>query len=254
MSRKYDEAFLDLPAGLPFEDRVADCGIIYQKIPGHYYYYVTNYGDVISFMQREPRLLKTWSNKVGHLYVGISNENGTTEKYLVHRLVAEAFIPNPNNYPVVRHLNDIPWDNRIENLAWGTQKDNVADMYRNGNAYVKAVYCFENGKTYDSCADAARDTGVFKSQITTCCQGKTGTANGLHFCYLDEKEEKMNDPLWLRIRNGYKSIIAISKDGNQIRFNSRKEAAETLGIPDCGISSVVNGKLKHTHGWTFVEG
>lgn len=42
-----------------------------------------------------------------------------------------AYIPNPNNYPIVRHLNDNPLDNRLANLAWGTQKDNVKDSIKN---------------------------------------------------------------------------------------------------------------------------
>ena len=44
-----------------------------------------------------------------------------------------AYIPNPNNYPIVRHLNDNPLDNRLANLAWGTQKDNVKDSIKNNS-------------------------------------------------------------------------------------------------------------------------
>jgi hypothetical protein len=47
-------------------------------------------------------------------------------------LIARHFIPNPNNYPLVRHLNDIKTDDRIENLAWGTQKHNKEDAAKNG--------------------------------------------------------------------------------------------------------------------------
>lgn len=64
----------------------------------------------------------------------------------VHRIVAEAFIPNPHNYPIVRHLNDDPADNRVENLEWGTQKDNHADCVRNGR--------------YVSFSDEARQKGI----------------------------------------------------------------------------------------------
>lgn len=48
------------------------------------------------------------------------------------RLIAEAYIPNPNNLPVVRHYNDIRHDDRIENLVWGTYSDNSKDAIRNG--------------------------------------------------------------------------------------------------------------------------
>ena len=50
----------------------------------------------------------------------------------IHRLVAEAYIPNPENKPLVRHLNDNRLDNRVENLAWGTNTDNMVDAIRNG--------------------------------------------------------------------------------------------------------------------------
>lgn len=53
----------------------------------------------------------------------------------VHSLVAEAFLPNPEGHPLVRHLNDVPDDNRVENLAWGTDSDNRNDAVRNGVDY-----------------------------------------------------------------------------------------------------------------------
>lgn len=53
--------------------------------------------------------------------------SGKTRRAYIHRLLAEAFIPNPEGLPIVRHLNDVPDDNRLENLAWGTPKDNARD-------------------------------------------------------------------------------------------------------------------------------
>lgn len=58
-------------------------------------------------------------------------KDGVLKNFELHRLIAEAFIPNPQNLPVVRNLNDVKSDNRIENLAWGTHKDNGADAVRN---------------------------------------------------------------------------------------------------------------------------
>lgn len=65
--------------------------------------------------------------RTGHLLVSLSG----TSKYL-HRLVAEAFIPNPAGHPLVRHWDDNPADNRVENLRWGTKRDNYTDAVRNG--------------------------------------------------------------------------------------------------------------------------
>ena len=249
MSRQYDDCFCDVPyEEMLLEDYVEDSfGIMYRRI-GNTYYFVSSDGYIISMMKEKPRILESWPTKHGHRVVRIHGID-----YYVHRLVAEAFIPNPHNYPVVRHLNDIPDDNDYRNLAWGTQSDNIEDCRKNGNMYMKKVYCFEKDEIYDSCADAARELGVHKSVVTLCCQGKNGTGNGYHFCYLDEIEEKRKDPSWLRVRI-LKPIVAISPEGERIRFNSRKEAGEALGIPSCGISSVINGHLSHTHGWRFEEG
>lgn len=57
----------------------------------------------------------------------------------IHRLMARIFIPNPEGYPLVRHLNDLPLDNRIENLAWGTPAMNVEDARRNRAARKAAA-------------------------------------------------------------------------------------------------------------------
>lgn len=76
------------------------------------------------------RVLKQTISKRGYFTVALHNHGQRTAT--VHRLVAEAFIPNPNKLPVVRHLNDSPLDNRLENLSWGTQRDNTNDAIRNG--------------------------------------------------------------------------------------------------------------------------
>lgn len=60
------------------------------------------------------------------------NDEGKYVYGYLHRLVAMAYIPNPNNYPIVRHLDDIGTHNTVNNLRWGTQKDNVNDSIING--------------------------------------------------------------------------------------------------------------------------
>lgn len=60
------------------------------------------------------------------------NDEGKYVYGYLHRLVALAYIPNPNSYPIVRHLDDIGTHNTVNNLRWGTQKDNVNDSIING--------------------------------------------------------------------------------------------------------------------------
>jgi hypothetical protein len=66
-------------------------------------------------------------NQFGHLKHQLWKNNKLEQAY-VHRLVAENFIPNPNNYPLVMHIDDNPANNHISNLKWGTQKHNMKDM------------------------------------------------------------------------------------------------------------------------------
>lgn len=94
-----------------------------------------NDGQVRSLKEGKERILKPGNNGVGHLYVNMYKDSKLSKRY-IHRLMADAFIPNPEEKPMVRHLNDNPKDNRLENLAWGTSKENVNDAINNGTSNI----------------------------------------------------------------------------------------------------------------------
>lgn len=71
-------------------------------------------------------------DKDGYLSVSLNLEEGGKKKYRVHRVVALAFIPNPENKPEVNHKNSIRDDNRVENLEWSTRSENEKHAYRDG--------------------------------------------------------------------------------------------------------------------------
>jgi hypothetical protein len=95
-------------------------------------YMVSDHGRVWS-IKNQKFLKPKKGDRKGHesvcLYV-----HGQPHYYYIHRLMGMAFIPNPKNHPYVRHLNDVPNENEVSNLAWGTQADNYRDSVRNGNA------------------------------------------------------------------------------------------------------------------------
>lgn len=95
------------------------------KYPG---YYVCREG----FVAHNGQLVKMHKgDRQGHWNVRISLGNGKVKEEYVHRLILETFKGNPQNYPVARHLDDDRDNNRLENLVWGTQKDNHDDAVRN---------------------------------------------------------------------------------------------------------------------------
>lgn len=98
--------------------------------------YVKGYDNYI--ITRDGRVINTSTNKelkvckTARYYNLQLSKGGKARTFSLHRLIAEAYIPNPNNYPAVRHLNDDRTDNRVENLAWGTVSDNMKDKFTNG--------------------------------------------------------------------------------------------------------------------------
>ena len=111
-----------------------------KSIKGYTNYTITDSGKIISYKQSKPRILKTWLQKSGYENIKLC-ENNVTHHHLIHRLVAETFIPNPNNLPEVNHKNKIRNDNRVENLEWCSRKDNLEDSYETMSPVRNHIVC-----------------------------------------------------------------------------------------------------------------
>ena len=97
-------------------------------------YEVSNTGTVRS--KRSGLLLKLSDNGAGYMNITLSKEAKLVKRY-IHRLVAQAFIPNPEDKPQVMHLDHNSKNNHVSNLAWGTQKENTAQGIRDGRINSK---------------------------------------------------------------------------------------------------------------------
>lgn len=96
-------------------------------------YQVSNFGRVRSVS----RVLKLWHNKLGYALVSIRREGHKGRSCLVHRLVAEAFITNPDGKPFINHKDSNPSNNEVSNLEWCTPMENYVHA-RLGGRYNKA--------------------------------------------------------------------------------------------------------------------
>ncbi len=111
----------------------------------------------------------------------------------IHRLVAQAFIQNPDDLPEVNHINGIKTDNRMSNLEWSDKSDNILHADRTGlrnlretnaganHVRSKQIRCIDNDTIYSSAGEAARELGLTEAarkNITNVCKGRRKVAGG----------------------------------------------------------------------------
>lgn len=102
----------------------------FTKIKEFEKYYINKAGIVITTTYNNIKIIQGKLDKDGYRTVGLYTEDGIRRHRRVHRLVAETFIPNPKNLPVVNHLNGIKDDNRVANLEWTTISGNTLHGFR----------------------------------------------------------------------------------------------------------------------------
>jgi len=152
------------------------------------------------------RILKPFIDTRGYISVGLTVDNKTKFKR-VHRMLAEAFISNPNNYPVINHKNGDKTDYRLDNLEWCTQKYNSIHAVKTGLKKVtekqlmatrkNVLIAHEKNKkkvnqldlngsyirTWNSMKEIQKEMHIHYQSISNCCLGKNKTAYGFKWEY-----------------------------------------------------------------------
>lgn len=151
---------------------------VYKDILGYEgLYQVSNYGNVISFYGKTPKILKPATNHAGYLFVTLV-KNKCLKRYRINRLVLMVFNPVENmenlqanhkdEVKTNNHLDNLEWMSPLENTRYGTGIKRKAEKLKN-NKRSKSVQCIETEQIYPSLHEAERQTGIHHSSIARSC-------------------------------------------------------------------------------------
>ncbi len=157
------------------------------KIKGYQNYEVRPNGEVVNV--KTGRILKKNKTKKGYLTIMLYT-NGNGKRCFIHRLVAEAFIPNPQNLPEVNHKDEDKTNNCVSNLEWCTRKYNVnygTGIERMVNKMSKTVLQLRMDgslvRVWPSTMEVQRQLHFNNTSISQCCNGKRHSTYGYKWCY-----------------------------------------------------------------------
>lgn len=198
------EATENVTEGVSVEKSSDECEaavVEYKLIEGFEDYMVSSDGKVFTLKRGKMKEMKPQLNKAGYLNV-LLFANGQYVRKLIHRLVARAFISNPDNLPEVNHKDEVKMNNCVGNLEWctseynnnfGSRGERVAKALINHPDLSVPVVCLETGEVYPSTHEASRQTGVHRQNISDCLNGKRQTAGGYHWARFIKGDNQIYD-------------------------------------------------------------
>lgn len=168
-------------------------------------YGITEDGQVLNY--KTQKFMKQRQDKDGYYRLSLTKDGKQYTRF-IHRLLAETFIPNPKNLPLLNHKDENKQNNSLDNLEWCSCWYNLTysrnrelalekgvdfmgfekktNQKKPGSGISKPVRCVELNIIYDSGAAAARELGLDASHISKVCRGKANTTGGYHFEFVQE--------------------------------------------------------------------
>lgn len=179
---------------------------IWKKINNYPDYEISNLGNVKSFRRKykdgKGKIMKKCLDGSGYEYVKLHKTKEEFKYIHVHRLVAENFIPNPENKPQVNHIDGIKTHNYIENLEWNTIEENIQHAFKTGLGSIKEAQqsCYKPcGKfdlktdelieSYISLKDMGEKNGYTRKMVeivSRCCRGLKESYKGYKWHFIDK--------------------------------------------------------------------
>ena len=193
---------------------------------------------------RTGKVLKYVIGGMGYPFVNLYKANSKPKHIKVHRLVALAFIDNPDNLPEVNHIDEDKRNNDISNLEWCTASENQKHSAHQKSCRINQLTLDGKlAKVWDSISQIEKELGYKKSTIVDVCRGRQRSAYGFRWEYSDPSQQrKFNRP-----------VAALTKDGEFVaEYKSITEASSCLKIKYQCIYLCLNGTIKSTHGLKFI--
>ena len=172
---------------------------IWKKIDGFDGYEISNHGNILSTKYNSKKLLSIRKNVI---YPSVClHADGKKYNRYIHRLVAEAYIPNPKNKPQVNHIDGNKKNNHKSNLEWVSNSENIKHAYKLGiknppraqlgrfgklHHLSKTIHQYSDNvliNVFESTREVERLTGFKQSVVSKCARGLIKKAYGFKWCY-----------------------------------------------------------------------